>query len=184
MRHLDPGRANLVISPCSSHALRNWPTARYAQVADYAVRRHDMCVVLVGSPASFEMEYCRNIAAMMHEDSLNLCGKDTLKQLVALLERAELVMAPDSGPAHIANAVGTDVIGLFAASNPRRSGPYNSLHWCVDRYPDALRKYTGNTIEQARWGTRVEYPGAMELIEVEDVCSKLDEWVAFRRGQG
>ncbi|SFN42452.1 glycosyltransferase family 9 protein [Marinobacter pelagius] len=180
--HLANDRRNLVISPCASHRLRNWPAERYAQLADYAIRQHGMNVILVGSPAPFELEYCAAIESTMEGKPHNICGKDTLKQLTALMTHADLVIAPDTGPAHIASAVGTDVIGLFAASNPNRSGPYNSLEWCVNRYPDALKKFTGKTVEEARWGAKAEFEGAMELVTVEDVAETLDRWVSVNRG--
>lgn len=170
-------RRNLVISPCASHVLRNWPAERYAQLADHAIRTHGMKVILVGSPAAFEQEYCAAIEAAMTRKAHNICGKDTLKQLAALMAGADLVVAPDTGPAHIASAMGTDVLGLYAASNPHRSGPYNSLRWCVNRYPEALEKFTGKTVEQARWGAKAEFEGAMELIEVTDATAMLDRWV-------
>lgn len=176
--HLATDRKNLVISPCASHTLRNWPTERYARLADHAVRAHGMKVILVGSPAPFEAEYCAAIESAMTEKAHNICGKDTLKQLTALMTRADLVVAPDTGPAHIASAVGTDVLGLFAASNPNRSGPYNSLRWCVNRYPEALQKFTGKTVDEARWGAKAEFEGAMELITVEDTATMLDRWIA------
>jgi len=176
-QHLASGRTNLVISPCASHKLRNWPAERYAQIADYAIRQHGMNVLLVGSPAPFELEYCEAIESAMEEKVQNICGKDTLKQLTALMTHADLVVAPDTGPAHIASAVGTDVLGLFAASNPNRSGPYNSIQWCVNRYPEALQKFTGKTVDEARWGAKAEFEGAMELITVQDVTEMLDQWV-------
>jgi heptosyltransferase I len=177
-QHLATDRRNLVISPCASHTLRNWPAERYAQLADHAIRTHGMKVILVGSPAPFEAEFCTDIENAMAEQAHNICGKDTLKQLTALLERADLVVAPDTGPAHIASSMGTDVLGIFAASNPNRSGPYNSLQWCVNRYPEALKRFTGKTVEQARWGAKAEFEGAMELVTVEDVTEMLDQWVA------
>ncbi|MEQ8803561.1 glycosyltransferase family 9 protein [Haliea sp.] len=179
-RHLDPARRNLVISPCASHALRNWQAERYAALADHAVRQYNMQVLLVGSPAQAEQDMCAAIAAAMTEPALNLCGQDTLKQLTALLTHADLLVAPDTGPAHIASAVGTDVLGLYAASNPLRSGPYNSLDWCVNRYPQALQQFTGKTVAEARWGAKAEFPGAMDLITVADACAMLDRWVAAR----
>ena len=170
-------RRNIVISPCASHILRNWPVERYAQLADHAARIHGMKVILVGSPAPFEAEFCAAITAAMKEKAHNICGKDTLKQLTALLTHADLVVAPDTGPTHIASSVGTDVLGLFAASNPYMSGPYNSLQWCVNRYPEALEKFTDKTIEQARWGAKAEFEGAMEMIAVADATDMLDRWV-------
>lgn len=174
--HLAEDRKNLVISPCASHTLRNWPPERYAQLADHAVKVHGMKVILVGSPASFEVDYCATIETAMKEKAHNICGKDTLKQLTALLTYADLVVAPDTGPAHIASAVGTDVLGLFAASNPYRSGPYNSLQWCVNRYPEALKKFTGKSVDETRWGAKAEFEGAMELVMIEDATAMLDRW--------
>jgi heptosyltransferase I len=180
--HLAKDRKNLVISPCASHTLRNWPAERYAQLADYAIETHGMKVILVGSPAPFEKEYCEAIESAMKHPVHNICGQDTLKQLTALMSHADLVVAPDTGPAHIASAVGTDVLGLFAASNPNRSGPYSSLKWCVNRYPEALKQFTGKTVEEARWGAKAEFEGAMELVSVDDVTTMLDRWVAEHSG--
>lgn len=176
--HLAGDRKNLVISPCASHTLRNWPAERYAALADHAIREHGMKVILVGSPAPFEAQYCKAIEQAMTGKAHNICGQDTLKQLTALMTHADLVVAPDTGPAHIASAVGTDVLGLFAASNPNRSGPYNSLRWCVNRYPEALEKFTGKTVDQSRWGAKAEYEGAMALITVQDATDMLDQWAA------
>ena len=177
IQQLADDRRNLIISPCASHTLRNWPAERYARLADHAIREHGMKVTLVGSPAPFELEFCAAIERAMEERVNNICGKDTLKQLAALLAHADLVVAPDTGPAHIASAMGTDVLGLFAASNPHRSGPYNSLQWCVNRYPDALEKFTGQTVDEARWGAKAEFKGAMKLVTVTDATAMLDRWV-------
>lgn len=179
--HLSPERLNVVISPCASHPLRNWPAERYAALADHAILNHGAQVILVGSPAPHEKDYCESIENQMREQPLNICGKDTLKQLTALLSKADLLVAPDTGPAHIASAMGTDVLGLFAASNPYRSGPYNSLELCVNRYPEALKRFAGKDVDTARWGAKAEYPGAMELISVEDVCQRFDQWVDNRQ---
>ncbi|MCK0107571.1 glycosyltransferase family 9 protein [Marinobacter sp. S0848L] len=175
--HLAADRKNLIISPCASHTLRNWPAERYAQLADYAIEAYGMKVILVGSPAPFEAEYCAAIEGAMKQKAHNICGKDTLKQLTAMMSEADLVVAPDTGPAHIASSVNTDVLGIFAASNPNRSGPYNSLKWCVNRYPEALQEFTGKTVEEARWGAKAEFVGAMELVSVKDATEMLDRWV-------
>lgn len=178
--HLSSDRKNLVISPCSNHPLRNWPAERYAQLADHAVKNYGMRVILVGSAACVEMDYCAAIESSMSAPSHNICGQDTLKQLTALLAGADILVAPDTGPAHIASAMGTDVLGLFAASNPNRSGPYNSLKWCVNRYPQALEKFKGLTVDQVRWGAKAEFEGVMEMITVEDATAMLDQWAAAR----
>ncbi|HDZ39200.1 MAG TPA: lipopolysaccharide heptosyltransferase family protein [Marinobacter sp.] len=181
--HLREDRKNLIISPCASHVLRNWSVERYAQLADYAASHHGMNVILVGSPAAFETDFCNAISDQMLQSVTNICGKDTLKQLTALMAAADLVVAPDTGPGHIASAMGTDVMGLYAASNPDRSGPYNSLPWCINHYDEALEIHTGKSVASARWGAKAEFEGAMDLIEVDEVCAKLDAWVAQRTGE-
>lgn len=174
------GKLNVVISPCASHVHRNWMPERYAELADYAIQKHDANVILVGSPAPLEKDMCARIESLVSVPVTNICGKDTLKQLTALIAASDLVVAPDTGPTHIASAVGTDVLGLYAASNPYRSGPYRSLEWCVNRYPDALEEFTGKAVDQARWGAKAEFPGAMERILVADATAMLDKWVANR----
>ena len=93
-----------------------------------------------------------------------------------LLQRADLVISPDSGPAHIASALGTPVIGLYAATWSKRSGPYNSLPLCVDRYEEAARKYRKREATEVRWGHRIEEAGVMDLIRPEDVIEKMEAW--------
>lgn len=163
----DDGVPTLAISPCSSHALRNWRPERYAAVADHAAAR-GWRVVLLGGRSALERDTSDAILAAMTAPALDLVGKDTLKQLPALLERADLLMTPDSGPMHIANAMGTKVLGLHAASNPRRSGPYSDIRFCADRYDDAARKYLGKPASELRWGTKIEHDGVMDLVKVED----------------
>lgn len=175
---IDPALQTLVIAPVSSHQRRNWLADRYAAVADHAVKRHDMQVILSGGPSAFEREFGDAIKVAMTEQATDLIGKDTLKQSAALLGSADLVLCPDTGPLHIANAMGTAVIGLHAASNPRRSGAYRALEWSVDRYDDAARQFRGKPAQRLKWGTKLEYPDVMKLITVDDVVRKLDAWVA------
>jgi heptosyltransferase I len=170
----------LVISPCSSHPRRNWPAARYAAVAAEAVRRHGMRVILAGGPSELERVTGAAIERSAGVPLLNQIGQDTLPQLLALLARARVLLSPDSGPAHMATMVGTAVIGLYAATNPLRSGPYLSLPWCVDAYPLAARIFRGCEPQELPWNHKIEEPGVMELIEVEQVNAKLAELLGSR----
>jgi heptosyltransferase I len=90
-------------------------------------------------------------------------------------------VTPDSGPMHIANAMGTKVLGLHAASNPKRSGPYSDQRYCVDRYDDAARRYLGKPAEALRWGTKIERAGVMDLVTVEDAVAAFERLLADRR---
>ena len=175
----DDGRPVLMISPCSSHERRNWYADRYAAVANHASAR-GWRVVLCGGRSELERRTADAIQAQLAQPALDLVGKDTLKQLPALLARAALVMTPDSGPMHIANAMGVKVLGLHAASNPHRSGPYSDRRYCVDRYDDAARKYLGKPASAVKWGTKIEFDDVMELITVEDGIAAFERYAADR----
>ncbi len=171
----DDGRAVLMISPCSSHALRNWPAERFAALAGHALRQ-GWRVVLCGGRSELERRTADAIVAGVEGPVLDLVGKDTLKQLPALLARASLLATPDSGPMHIANAMGTKVLGLHAATNPARSGPYSDRRYCVDRYDDAARRYLGKPAAELRWGTRIEREGVMDLVTAEDAIAAFERY--------
>jgi heptosyltransferase I len=167
-------RPTLLISPCSSHTARNWPAERYAAVADHAVAVHRMRVVLVGGRSSTEARMGAAIAAAAQTPLVNQIGKDTLPQLLGLMSKSSALLSPDSGPAHMAGMVGLPVIGLYAATNPQRAGPYYSRQWCVDKYDEASRKFLHRPAAQIPWTTKIERPGVMDLIAVNDVTAKLD----------
>jgi heptosyltransferase I len=173
-------RPTLAISPCSSHPARNWPAQRYAAVADYAASTHGMRVVLVGGRSSLEAQMGASIAAAARAGLVNQIGRDTLPQLLGLLSRSTVLLSPDSGPAHMATMVGLPVIGLYAATNPARAGPYYSRQWCVDKYDAAAQRYLGRPAAQIPWTTKIERAGVMDLIGVSEVTAKLDALMAAR----
>jgi heptosyltransferase I len=175
----DDAPPTLVISACSSHQGRNWLAERYAAVAQHAIDLRGMRVILVGGPAANERVMADAIKALCPQ-VIDQVGKDTLPQLLALLERAAVLLAPDTGPAHMATMVGTPVIGLYAATNPARSGPYLSREWCIDAFARAAREFRRSTPEALPWATKIEEPGVMALITAEEVCTRLDALLASR----
>lgn len=180
-----PGdRPTLLISPCASHPLRNWRPEHYAAVANHAIREHGFRVVLAGGPSRLERAAGDAVAAHMREPPLDLIGRDTLKRLLALLERADALLSPDSGPAHMATCVATPVLGLYAASNLQRSGPYRSRSWCVDRYDEAARRFLGRPAAELPWGTKIERPGVMDLITPDAVIERFDALLRERPPAG
>lgn len=169
----------LAISPCSSQRLRNyrnWSAENYAAAARYAQNKYGCRIVLTGGPSDIEREYGRKISDLVGADVCNLIGRTNLKELLAILEASDLLICPDSGPAHMATAVGTPVIGLYATSNPDRTGPYLSRELTVNAYPAATGRFLGKTPDEVRWGQRVRAPNAMELIRLRDVTEKIDRF--------
>jgi len=170
---VDRDRKTVVISPCSSHQLRNWSVERYSQLVNLLIEKYAVQVILTGSPAQRELDFVAAIESSCLYPVNNVAGKDTLKQLLCLLKQADLVISPDSGPLHMAGAVNTPVIGLLAASNYLRSGSYQFPDLTVNKYPEACKKYFSKTPDQVKWGRKTEFPGAMDLITVEDVAKKV-----------
>jgi heptosyltransferase I len=171
------GPRTVVISPCSSQRsrnFRNWPVEHFVTVTQHLRDRLQANVVLTGGNSPLEKEYARIIEGQ--SGATNLVGRTSLRQLFALIAAADVVICPDSGPAHMATAAGTPVIGLYATSNPDRTGPYLSRDLCVNRYPDAVERYLGKRVADLRWGQRVRHPGAMELITTSDVIGKIDDF--------
>jgi heptosyltransferase I len=183
-RLIPDSQPTLVISPCSSHSLRNWRPEFYAEVGAYAARRWGMRVVLCGGPSRIEREMADRILAAGKHAPVDQVGRDTLPQMLAVLRDATLLVSPDSGPAHMAAVVATPVIGLYAPTNPARSGPYLSQQWCVNRFPDAARRFMGREPEELPWWVKIERPGVMDLIRPEDVTQRLDQFMQRDRAAG
>ena len=168
----------IAINPCTSSRVRNWRNwsiENYAKLIDFIIEQYDLPVVLTGGPDPQEQQYGDAIYQQTTHKPVNMIGKTSLRQLTAVLSSAEVVIAPDTGPLHIANACGTQVIGLYAGSNPLRTGPYSYQDDVINAYPEALKLDTGKTVDEVRWGQRVRKPDVMDLIKLEDVIEKIKQ---------
>lgn len=164
----------VVISPAASKDERNWLTERYAQLADW-LNEHNYQVVLCGSPSEREKKLGSNIESLAQSPLINLIGKTSLKQLTATLNQALVVIAPDSGPAHIATTQGTPVIGLYGHSNPKRTGPYNSLSYVVSVYEQHVTQQQNKPIDELKWSTRVKGDHIMQDITLDMVTHSFQQ---------
>lgn len=180
-----PGnQATLIISPCSSHRLRNWHAEGYAAVARHAINERGWRVALCGGPSALEREVGDAILQQAGVPIIDLIGRDTLPRLLALLQRADALLTPDSGPMHLANAMGTRVIGLHAATASWRSGPYSDRQFCVDHYAEAAEQFLRKPADQLPWGKRIEFEGVMDLIRIPEVIDAFERLDAMRRRGG
>jgi heptosyltransferase I len=167
-----------VINPCAvakSRNWRNWTANGYAAIADLVSEKYNMQVVLTGGNNQLEKNTGVEILSLCKvAKPINLIAATNIDELVAILHLAYIVVAPDTGPVHIASALGTKTIGLYAATNPERAGPYNFIQYTVNKYPVALLKYHNQTVDNARWGKRIKTAECMNLISVDDVIKQIE----------
>ncbi|MDX1577575.1 MAG: glycosyltransferase family 9 protein [Gemmatimonadota bacterium] len=162
-------RPALAVVTKSSRPAKDWTLDRYARVLEVA--RHDLGLepVLVGGASARELAAARRLR--------RLCGfaprvelGDDLRRLAWLLDASDVVLSPDSGPLHLAVALGTPTVGLYGYTDPRYAGPYRRFgDLLVDRYTRP-----GETAP-----SRETRPGNMEKIGEDDVLEKLE--LALRR---
>jgi heptosyltransferase I len=174
LQHIPENQHFLIICPAASKEERCSSPELYAAVAHYASRR-GLRTILCGGPGELDQTLAKQICEQSKIEIRNLVGQTSLKQMFALLGRASIVLAPDTGPAHMANAQGTPVVGLYAHSNPRRTGPYNYPHLVVNAYDSHLEQQTGKSHDQLRWGHRVKGRYLMSAITQEQVFDKIDQ---------
>lgn len=164
----------LIIAPSSSKSYKNWTVEGYSAIADHAAT-NGFQVILCGGPGAQEEKFSKEIFVRCHHKPENLVGQTTLKQLMALIRSAGIVLAPDTGPAHMATAVGVPVIGLYAHHNPERTGPYFNRDHVVSVYKKLIEAKTGKSIDQLPWRTRLKQADAMQYINIADVKLRFDE---------
>lgn len=171
-RELLPAGRIFTIAPASAKAAKNWTPEGYAALANYA-REHGLHPVLAGSPAAAEMALCADINQRCGGGCLNLCGKTSLRELAALLRLSALVLAPDSAAMHLASALNTPVIGLFAIHNPKRVGAWNYPQLQVSVYAELAAKELGPG-RPVPWRYRVRDEHAMQHLKQADVIRTFD----------
>lgn len=163
----------LLINPAASKPERSWPFDRYVAVIKAAQEKWQVKTVLTGGPGAHDRELANQILAEV--PCIDLVGKTKPKQLLALISQVKAVLCPDTGPSHMATAVGTPVVALHAVTNAKVSGPYTFGHLVVNCYPEAMRSILMKDPETSTWGTQVHGHEAMQLIQVEAVMVQLEK---------
>jgi len=161
----------LLVNPAASKPERSWPVERYIEVIKRAQYTWKLQVVLTGGPGEYDRRLANAILSQV--SCIDLVGKTKPKQLLALISQAQVMLCPDTGPSHMAVAVGTPVIALHAVTSAEVSGPYLFKHLAVDCYPKAMKTILKKNDANNVWGTHAHSDEAMKLVTVEAVMSKL-----------
>ncbi|MBN1506975.1 MAG: glycosyltransferase family 9 protein [Sedimentisphaerales bacterium] len=127
---IDPSRCAILI-PGSAQISKCWPAERFAALADRLVSDHGLTVAATGGAAEGPM--IERIQGLAKHRIANLAGCTSLRELVEVLRVARLVVSNDTGPGHIAAALGKPLVMLFSWSNPLRAGPYGRPECVVAR---------------------------------------------------
>jgi len=160
-------RPTAAIVVATSKEEKDWLPERWAQVADILYADYGLQPVLVGGRSPRELAAEAEIMALARHKPLSALGSG-LRKLVAIIDGSALVLAPDTGPLHMAVALQRPVISLMGYTNPRRTGPYRAYHdLLVDAYGDPGEDYPVSMENR---------PGRMPLITVDDVLTKVEHW--------
>jgi heptosyltransferase I len=122
-------RAFVAVNPVAFWETKLWEDEKFAELCDRIRTELGIGVVLTGG----ESGALDRIRERMKTDAVNLGGRTTLRELAWLYRQASLVVTTDSGPMHIAAAMGTPVVALFGPTDPNRTGPYGPGHRVVRR---------------------------------------------------
>jgi heptosyltransferase-1 len=168
-RHnIDPDRYAVII-PGSAQVSKCWPTERFAALAERLAAQHGLAVVATGSKT--ENPAIEMIRASAKCPIANLASRTSLPELVEVLRGAQLVVSNDTGPGHIAAALGRPLVMLFSWSNPLRVGPYGRPQCVVAR--DASARGLRNRSHKPRH--------AIHRITLEEVYAKVVEQLGAQR---
>ncbi|PIP37720.1 MAG: lipopolysaccharide heptosyltransferase I [Desulfobacterales bacterium CG23_combo_of_CG06-09_8_20_14_all_52_9] len=123
---IQPDAVYVAINPGAKWVTKLWEPGKFARVADDLIRRHSVRIIFTGSREDSAMVGA--IRGRMKEPAAGVTGKTTLNVLSAIYENAACVLSTDTGPMHLAAAVGTPVVALFGPTAPSRTGPFGKRH--------------------------------------------------------
>lgn len=161
---ITPDERFVAVHPGARWWFKSWPAHRFAALIDYIQGKLGLKVALLGGDQ--EQDIAKAVLEHMETGCRSLVGRLTLLELAALLRRAALFIGNDSGPMHIAAAMGTPVIGLFGPSDPRMWGPAGQNHVIFYKGIDCRPCFPG--------GCRRGEQNCMRLITLDEVMSAVE----------
>jgi len=168
----------LAVVLAASKAERNWPVERYREALNRIAARWPVTVVLIGGPGAAERALAAGLKEGLRAPVRDFVGRTDFRQLAALMGEVHALLAPDTGPLHIAQAMGTPVVGLYAVAPSRKTGPYLEPQWTVDVFAQAAATILGR--ERMGWRQRVHDERALRLITVDAVVDRMEQLFRHR----
>lgn len=153
-----------VVGASANHN-KDWPAERYPQLVDALAERFDAHVVLIGGPGEREQNVARRTTEQARFRPVWGLG-DSIRRLVWLIDGCNVIIAPDTGPVHIARALEVPVVGLYGHTNPWRVGPWRKYEnlW-IDKYTEPGAEPDPSSFDPKA--------GRMELITVDEIVEKV-----------
>lgn len=177
-RVADCAGIKLAVVLAASKPERNWPVERYLETLNRLAARWPLTVVLIGGPGTHERALAGELHKGLRVPVLDMVGRTDLRQLAALLGQTDALLAPDTGPLHIAQAMKKPVVGLYAVAPSAKTGPYLEPQWTVDVFAEAAATILGR--ERMGWRQRVHDERALRLITVDAVVDKIERLFEHR----
>ena len=151
---------------------RRWSMSGYKDIVKHLLST-DRFVCLLGGDGDEEIAFNKELESSFSQAVMYLTGETNSHQWSALLSEIDLLVAPDTGCVHVARALGTPVVGLYAVANPLLTGPYQEQDYCLNKYNEAINRYLPKT-KIKDYHLRVHHADAMSLITADEVIAKID----------
>lgn len=140
---LDPGKPLVIICPGASYGpAKRWPASSFGRLASLLQENKEAEILVIGS--ADEAEIAATVASSMEKKPAVLTGETTLADLVGLISQASLFVSNDTGPMHMANALGVPVVAIFGPTDPAVTGPFQKPSVCLKKevpcWPCSYRK--------------------------------------------
>jgi len=158
----------IIVHPCAAWLTKCWNAKKIAMMCDSLQKDFGARIVFTGAAA--ERDYIAEILSRMPAPAFNLAGRTNLRELACLFAGAALVISMDSGPLHLACAVGTPVVALFGPTAPWRTGPFGSRHSVIRKELACSPCYRKKKCPQG-------HHRCMEDITVEDVLQACAQYL-------
>lgn len=165
-----------IINPCSRTPHKNWPLSRYVEVAEAVYAATGYTLVLTG--CAKDQKAALTLKSTISAPLIDLVGRTSLREFAAILSKAKFLISSETGPVHLASALKTPVITLFAATCPSQNAPYFSQSTLINKYPEACHRFATKRQQKQKAPSLIRHPEAMQLIHPQDVIASIEKLLA------